>query len=134
MVVDWVCVEMEIDVICITRVLLYAKMYCFVGQTHEHSSFFFGRVSTMSTMLPLLDKKTQYIWTLQMEKLYVLICIQSGEVSSDHKWSLRTHVETLLSRCEPMYSELSTGDRLSQDTWRYTVCSICVSSLLLIVL
>ena len=54
------------------------------------------------------------IWSLETE--IVLICIQSGEVRSDHKWSPETHVETHHNaRCELMRSEPSTCDQIAKD-------------------
>ncbi len=48
--------------------------------------------------------------------LYMFICIQSGELRSDHKWSLETHVETHVNaRSEQMHLELSTCDWITQD-------------------
>ena len=39
------------------------------------------------------------------------------EVRSDHKWSLRTHLETHSNAwCEHTYLELSTYGRITQDT------------------
>lgn len=41
-----------------------------------------------------------------MEMMHVFICIQSGEVRTDHKWSLETHVETHFNaRCVKMRPE-----------------------------
>ena len=47
---------------------------------------------------------------------YVFICIQSGDVRSDHKWSLKTHVEMHSNaRCEQTYLKLSACDAITQD-------------------
>lgn len=56
------------------------------------------------------------IWSLQTEMMHVFICILSREVGSDHKWSLKTHVEMRVNtRCKQTYLKLSTCDQTTQD-------------------
>ncbi len=51
-----------------------------------------------------------------MEMMYMFICIYSEEVRSDHKRSLKTHVEMHSNaRSEQTDLELSTCDQITQD-------------------
>lgn len=95
---------MEIDVIHITRVLLHAMMHCFIGKTHEHSwtTFSFGRVSKMSTILPLLDKK-QSIFGL--ETIHGYLHSEWGSEPWSQVVTRDKRGDILLSMCEPMYPD-----------------------------
>ncbi len=64
-------------------------------------------IQTVQEKMYFLRIQQKLIWSLQAKMMYLFICIYSGGVRSDHKWSLEKHVHV---RWEQVRLELSTCD------------------------
>ncbi len=75
--------------------------------------------------------KRQHIWLLQVEKLSVFICMQSGEVRSDREWSriMMPRMNSSTKSCPPVTESfrVDVNDRCVQsqgrNAWGYTFTS-----------
>lgn len=78
-------------------------------------------VPRSTSLMAKQRKHTSYLnYYISIPRYATLVWIQGGGLRSNHKWSLRTHVETHREAgYEPTYTDQYTCDWIRQDRWWY---------------